>query len=59
MQKFIKDFCGTVDRHVIVTEMESGRVGSARTRRSKPEPDPKPRLHKEARFGPTIVFPIH
>ena len=30
-----------------------------RTRRSKPEPDPNPRPHKEARFGPTVVFPVH
>ena len=30
-----------------------------RTRRSKPELDPKPRPHKEARFGPTVVFPVH
>ena len=30
-----------------------------RTRRSKPEPDPNPRPHKEARFGPTVVFRVH
>ena len=39
------------------TETESGRVGSARTRRSKPDPKPKP--HKEARFSPTVVFPVY
>ena len=42
-----------------VAETESGQVVSART---LPEPDevsPKPRLHKEARFGPTVVFPVH
>ena len=31
-----------------------------RTRRSsKPEPDLKLRPHKEARFGSTVVFPVH
>ena len=39
--------------------MESGRVGSARTLPELDKVSPNPRPLKKARFGPTVVFPVH